>query len=169
VNWDTAGNPAYAEYHVERTPANLDSGTVTGSSVTFSGLAPLTTYSFRIRTRNQDGIQTDYVELGTATTLTDDPDGDGIPAAADNCLNVSNADQRDTDGDGIGNACDPDFTGDCVVNFLDLSYMKDQFFSSDPDADLNGDGGVNFADLAILKQMFFGPPGPPGVPNACAR
>jgi hypothetical protein len=40
-----------------------------------------------------------------------DTDGDGISDASDNCPTVSNADQLDQDGDGMGNACDtPDPT-----------------------------------------------------------
>jgi hypothetical protein len=42
----------------------------------------------------------------------DDADGDGILDAADNCPAVSNADQADSDNDGIGNACDPTPNGD---------------------------------------------------------
>ncbi len=96
-----------------------------------------------------------------------DADNDGVADVIDNCSGVSNAPQRDTDGDGFGNACDADLDNDGVVNFLDLSIMKDRFFGTDPDADLNGDGVVNFEDLAILKGQFFQSPGPgpSGVPD----
>ena len=36
-----------------------------------------------------------------------DADNDGVMDIADNCPAISNADQLDTDGDGIGNLCDP--------------------------------------------------------------
>ena len=35
-----------------------------------------------------------------------DGDGDGVANCVDNCPAVANADQRDTDGDGLGDACD---------------------------------------------------------------
>ena len=92
-----------------------------------------------------------------------DSDGDSIVDSSDNCTMVANSAQRDTDGDGYGNYCDPDFDNDGFVNAADLAYMKANFFSADPDADLDGSGFVNAADLAILKQMFFGPPGPSGL------
>lgn len=96
-------------------------------------------------------------------TVVIDDDIDGVSNSADNCTQVPNADQRDTDGDGYGNVCDPDLNNDGGVNFADLALMKSLFYTANPDADLNGDGGVNFGDLAILKSMFFGPPGPSGV------
>lgn len=44
---------------------------------------------------------------GIPDSIDTDDDNDGIPDERDNCPLVANADQRDTDGDGIGSACDP--------------------------------------------------------------
>jgi hypothetical protein len=92
-----------------------------------------------------------------------DTDGDNIADALDNCTLVANADQRDTNGDGYGNVCDPDLNNDGIVNFSDLGLLKPLFFSADPDADFNGDGAVNFVDLGTMKTFFFLPPGPSGL------
>jgi hypothetical protein len=105
---------------------------------------------------------------GIAVTTEADADADGVGDAADNCQLVANADQRDSNADGFGNVCDPDLDDDCIVNFVDLGLMKGVFFGADPDADLDGNGSVNFVDLGLLKGLFFLPPGPTGVPNACA-
>lgn len=101
-----------------------------------------------------------------------DTDGDGIPNRQDNCIFLPNGpvepdaggnSQLDTDGDGYGNSCDPDFDNNVTVDFADLADMKSNFFTDDSDADLDGNGTVDFADLAIMKSMFFGPPGPSGI------
>ncbi|MEM9056733.1 MAG: thrombospondin type 3 repeat-containing protein [Pseudomonadota bacterium] len=92
-----------------------------------------------------------------------DSDSDGVENSSDNCTLVANADQRDTNGDGYGNACDPDITDDLAVNAQDLALFKAAFFSTDADADFDGDGFVNFVDLAVMKDFFFAPPGPSGV------
>jgi hypothetical protein len=92
-----------------------------------------------------------------------DSDADKILDTMDNCTQVANLIQRDTDSDGYGNMCDPDFDNNLIVNASDLAFFKTKFFTADVDADLNGDNVVNAADLAILKTMFFKPPGPSGL------
>ncbi|MFK8016238.1 MAG: proprotein convertase P-domain-containing protein [Gammaproteobacteria bacterium] len=97
-----------------------------------------------------------------------DSDDDGVLDDVDNCTSVANADQRDSNGDGFGNACDADLNNDCTVNVVDLGILRSVFFSGNADADLNGDGVVNVADLGLLRLAFFGPPGPAAEPNGCS-
>ena len=70
---------------------------------------------------------------GTPGSGTLDSDADGVVDGSDNCVNAANADQGDTDADGIGNACDPDADGDGVLDVDDNCelYNPDQ-------ADVNG-------------------------------
>jgi hypothetical protein len=120
--------------------------------------------------------------LGEEVTIADsDSDSDGVPDSIDNCTLVANPDQRDTDGDGFGNACDPDldnnclvtvctddfFTPECGASGTDMGVMSLRFLTSDPDADLNGDGAVNFGDLNILLSYEGLPPGPSSLTNVC--
>src|SRR4030095_11380055 len=92
-----------------------------------------------------------------------DTDGDNSADALDNCSLVGNADQRDTNGDGFGNLCDPDLDNDGFVDFIDLGFVKLVFSSDAPDADFDGDGAVNVVDLNTMKAFFFLPPGPSGL------
>jgi hypothetical protein len=100
-----------------------------------------------------------YVVFGHAP----DVDGDGVLDADDNCTLLANPDQRDTNGDGFGNRCDPDLDGNGVVSFVDLGRLRAVFFTAHPNADFDGDGAVNFIDLGIMKEFFFRPPGPSGI------
>lgn len=97
-----------------------------------------------------------------------DADQDTVQDIVDNCTLVPNVDQRDTDEDGFGNACDPDLNNDGIVNAADVGELRSAFFNigTDLDADFNGDNVVNVLDLAIMKQYFFLPPGPSGTAAA---
>lgn len=48
-----------------------------------------------------------------------DGDGDGISDETDNCVSIANMDQRDTDLDYAGDACDADDDGDSVPDTID--------------------------------------------------
>ncbi|MFK8015914.1 MAG: hypothetical protein AB8G17_10800 [Gammaproteobacteria bacterium] len=114
-------------------------------------------------------LTVDVYAVGTELDVATDTDQDGVPDVSDNCTSVSNAPQRDTNGDGYGNVCDADLNDDCVVNVADLGLLRADFFAtgSDLDADFNGDGTVNVADLGILRLGFFGAPGPSGQTSVC--
>lgn len=96
-----------------------------------------------------------------------DTDNDSVDDSVDNCTNVGNAAQRDSDGDGFGNVCDLDLNNDCVVNATDLGVLRTVFFTNDEDADSNGDGVVNAIDLGAMRNAFFAAPGPAAEPNSC--
>ena len=53
-----------------------------------------------------DGEVTALVKNGVELSVTEDFDCDGVPDAYDNCIGMPNADQADTDRNGIGDACE---------------------------------------------------------------
>lgn len=107
-----------------------------------------------------------------------DTDNDGVPDFEDNCIEVANgpilpdaggASQRDTDGDGFGNMCDPDVNNDGVVNFGDLAALQFSFYEAagsplyNAHVDFDGDGVVGFSDFSLFVQGWSGTPGPSGL------
>jgi photosystem II stability/assembly factor-like uncharacterized protein len=99
----------------------------------------------------------------------DDADGDGVPDSGDNCTEVANASQCDTNGDGYGNACDADVDNSGITNFADLALLRAAFFTTpadpewNPDADFDCNDAIGFTDLGVMKGGFFLPPGPSGI------
>lgn len=90
-----------------------------------------------------------------------DTDLDGIPNIEDNCPLAANPEQRDLDGDGIGDVCDVDVDGDEVPNDVDncpFTANPDQADSDqdgtgdicEPEADGDGDGVNNAEDNCSL-------------------
>jgi hypothetical protein len=101
-----------------------------------------------------------------------DLDGDGVPSRRDNCSAIPNPRQRDTDGDGFGNLCDPDLDNDGTVTTswgqrplgdLDRIARAIAQRSYQPDYDLDGDQQVDAADLSLAQMWLFLPPGPSGL------
>lgn len=91
-----------------------------------------------------------------------DRDGDGVPDLLDNCINVANPDQLDTDMDGFGDACDADVNNDGVVNYDDLVMILSNWGKVGP-GDTNGDGKVDAEDWVFVEKMQGTKPGPTGV------
>jgi choice-of-anchor B domain-containing protein len=75
-----------------------------------------------------------------------DNDGDGISNQNDNCANASNVDQLDTDGDGIGDACDEDDDDDGILDIDDNCPLVANVDQLDTDGDGIGDVCDNDAD-----------------------
>lgn len=98
-----------------------------------------------------------------------DLDGDGVGDVRDNCIWLPNWDQRDTNEDGFGNACDPDIDND---GYVESSNGEDPHTDIEriqrathhglyvPEHDLDGNGIVDEHDTRRAI-MFRGlPPGP---------
>ena len=84
-------------------------------------------------------FRVDYIRV---LAINQDTDGDGVLDANDNCPAVSNPDQLDTDGDALGNACDPDDDNDGAPDAADNCPLI-----ANPDqADADGDGLGNTCD-----------------------
>jgi len=111
--------------------------------------------NFIVRVASADGTSQQVARTET------DTDGDGVPDSRDNCTLVPNPDQRDSDGDGYGDACDADVNNDGIVNSIDLALVRTAFGGRGPNrADLNGDGLINALDLALVRRLFSTRPGP---------
>ena len=123
--------------------------------------------------------RTEDLDRDHSSQLDDDRDGDGIPDAQDNCVAHPNPAQRDSDGDGYGNRCDPDVNNDGLVDTswgqiypmdgrgdLEAIALTIRGGHYDPDHDLDGDGRVDEMDLALAQLWLFRAPGPSGRVDA---
>ena len=134
-----------------------------GSTVYFLGIIdPLATFTTATLTTAGNGEFLFNVD-DIVTAQAPDNDADAVPNAGDNCTEVPNDKQTDSDSDMYGNACDADFNNDGVVNGLDVGPFITQFGTTGPDADFNEDGVVNGLDVGPFITMFGQAPGPSGL------
>ncbi|MDO8562172.1 MAG: thrombospondin type 3 repeat-containing protein, partial [bacterium] len=67
-----------------------------------------------------------------------DSDGDSVPDLTDNCTSIANTDQKDSDGNGLGDACE-DYDRDGIVNAKDDCQDIPNVAQEDTDDDGIGD------------------------------
>ena len=85
----------------------------------------------------------------------------------DNCSDVANSDQDDTDGDGCGNLCDADYGQTGTTNFADFTTFAGAFLTATPNVKLTepvgGGAQVNFGDFTVFIGRYLLPAGPSGI------
>ena len=103
-----------------------------------------------------------------------DNDADGVENAFDNCRNVVNPAQTDTDHNACGDACTADIVcdvnGDTAVGLADFNTLRMNFGNAVPSGTLGDcspvDGSVLLADFNRLRMNFGNQVGPSGISTA---
>ena len=104
-----------------------------------------------------------------------DTDGDLVPDAYDNCSDIDNgpgdpSNQVDSNLDGYGNACDPDYDNNGATTTVDFNTFFASFTGTfDPDTDHDSNGATTTTDFTTFLNFFQNgnaPAGPSGL--ACA-
>lgn len=88
-----------------------------------------------------DACECDFDGDGICDDPADDPAivCNGCTEGPDNCPLVPNPDQADSDGDGIGDACEDDYDGDGIINDLDNCPYTPNANQNDWDGNGTGD------------------------------
>ena len=99
-----------------------------------------------------------------------DGDGDGVGDAIDNCSDVVNADQDDSDGDDCGNLCDADYDQNGTPALADFGLFSMNFGCSTVACEvyqhtepIGGGSAVGLPDFGFFSANFGVTPGPSGT------
>lgn len=118
--------------------------------------------SFVVLSRDTNSISGRVISLSCLPAAAGlDADADGVSDIIDNCREAENADQSDLDGDGYGDACDPDIDGDSISNDADVvPDPNDELLTISRALDTDNDGVDNVDDPDIDGD---------GIPNETDR
>jgi hypothetical protein len=100
-----------------------------------------------------------------------DTDLDGVLDSSDNCSDVANPAQDDTDGDFCGNVCDTDYNQSGTITFADFGQFTANYASTghalqqhvEP---ISPARIVGFADFGRFTASYAGPPPGPSRTTA---
>ncbi len=114
-------------------PLQVQDGSIVGGA----------SYEVFLGTNSEYIVRLTKVGTGGLPPIPNDLDSDGIPDNFDDCPGVFNPDQTDTDGDNIGDACDPtpqlDTDGDTIPDAQDNCVLVSNRDQRDSDGDGVGD------------------------------
>ncbi|SVB15356.1 uncharacterized protein METZ01_LOCUS168210, partial [marine metagenome] len=100
----------------------------------------------------RDWVSNGAVKDDDAGSTEPDTDGDTIADATDNCPNVANSDQIDTDNDNSGDACDADDDGDGVIDTEDTFPLNATEWV---DSDMDGIGDNADPDNSTEGRVYL--------------
>lgn len=107
----------------------------------------------KIDYNNGKSIKYDYDSAGNILSIVSaggvvitDSDNDGIADSSDNCPNVHNTNQLNTDTDSLGDACDPDDDNDGMPDDWEISFGLNPVDNSDAQTDTDLDGFTNLQE-----------------------
>ncbi|KZZ59634.1 thrombospondin type 3 repeat-containing protein, partial [Oleiphilus sp. HI0123] len=88
---------------------------------------------------DNDGVSDENEAAQGTDPLLADSDDDGSHDGDDNCPLIANEEQKDTDSDGLGNACDTDDDGDTIADDVDNCPLDSNVGQADSDENGVGD------------------------------
>ena len=103
--------------------------------------------------REPAAIETGEIVVMEAPPPVVDKDADGAPRHGDNCPTASNPDQRDSDKDTLGDACDPDDDNDGVADASDNCALVPNADQANLDRDVLGDACDSTDDRTAEQQV----------------
>lgn len=138
--------------------------TVDNTENLWIAVPPNAQYALRV-TKSGSNFVWDY---GLAWQLRRDTDADTVYDDSDNCINIANPEQIDSDSDGYGNHCDGDFNNNSSTNAQDYVLFKLQLGqpSTPPNynqCDMNANGFVNAQDYVLFRATLGAQAGPSGL------